>query len=84
MDSFEDKKDDPSDVRSSSASWVKTVVGEVSSLYNEEMVGERNVTRNVTSPVSLWGECRTEVWRCLSSHAEEGVRNIHKPADLLG
>ena len=39
---------------------------------------------NRTEQIDLWGECRAEVWGCLSTHMEEVVRGIHGVSDLLG
>ena len=39
---------------------------------------------NMTEQMDMWGECRAEVWGCLSTHMEEVVRGIHGVSDLLG
>merc|ERR1719391_451793 len=53
---------------------------------------EKNTTTNTTNAAntttntveSEWGSCRSEAWHCFSSNMEEGVRNLHRPNDLVG
>merc|ERR1712192_254436 len=54
---------------------------------NKEMVRseKRVLATNMTNTTeSEWGSCRSEAWHCFSSNMEEGVRNLHRPNDLVG
>ena len=49
-----------------------------------EVANRRDMQRsNMTEGMEVWGECRVEVWRCLSSHLEEVARGLHGVSDLL-
>merc|ERR1719278_657389 len=50
--------------------------------YSKENV--RGSVTNATETNSEWGACRSEAWHCFSSNMEEGVRNLHRPNDLVG
>ena len=39
---------------------------------------------NMTGHEGVWWECRAEVWQCLSSLMEEGVRKVHGVSDITG
>jgi len=58
----------------------------VSSLLSTNNIASTTESgKNTTSTTdSEWGSCRSEAWHCFSSNMEEGVRNLHRPNDLVG
>merc|ERR1719331_3304002 len=72
--------------RVSSLSTSSTTDERVSSLSARKNIRSATESeKNITSTTeSEWGSCRSEAWHCFSSNMEEGVRNLHRPNDLVG
>ena len=78
--------------------WTTNILNEIFELHEEIeevnqdtrpfedtnfMDGIENTIVNNTSDIQMPGHCRSELWACLSSLLETGIRHVKKPEDLF-
>ena len=78
--------------------WTTNILNEIFELHEEIeevnpdtrpfedtnlMDGIENTIVNDTSDIQMSGHCRSELWTCLSSLLETGIRHVKMPEDLF-
>ena len=72
--------------------WTTNILNEIFELHEEieevnqdtnPMDGIEKTIVNNTSDLQMPGHCRSELWACLSSLLETGIRHVQKPEDLF-